>query len=254
MSSRPNLPVLALLWAALSGPVLAEAPAVPAGLREMLQTRYPGTAFGAVQSTPWPGVYEVALGSQLAYVDATGQYFIFGHLFDLQAQRDLTSERLERTARVDVASLPLQDSLREVRGTGARTLIVFSDPDCPFCRKLESELKALANVTLHTFLMPLASLHPQARARAIAIWCSSDRNRAWQAAMLRNETPKAKDCPNPVDRNIALGERLGITGTPTLIAADGRVIQGALSLAQIEAWLMRGSASAEVPAAARPQP
>lgn len=254
MNSSRILPALAVLAAALSGPAPATASPVPVGLKETLQTRYPGTTFGDVQRTPWPGVYEVALGSRLAYVDATGHYFLFGHLFDLQAQRDLTAERLERTARVDVATLPLEDSLKEVRGTGARTLIVFSDPDCPFCRKLETELKALTNVTLHTFLMPLASLHPQARSRAIAIWCSPDRNRAWQSVMLRNETPKAKACPNPVDRNVALGERLGITGTPTLIAADGRVMQGALSLAQIEAWLMRGSASAEGPAAPGPQP
>lgn len=237
------------LATALTLTVIADAPAhaesvpvpIPPGLKEQLQARYPSTRFGTIHPTPWPGVYEVPVGQQIAYVDATGQYFLFGRLFDLQAQRDLTAERMDRTQRIDVSTLPLQDAIKEVRGTGSRTLILFSDPDCPYCRKLDAELKTLNDLTLHTFLLPLPGLHPQARTKAIAIWCSPDRQKAWQA-VLRNETPKAKDCPHPVDRTIDLAQRLGITGTPTLIAADGRVNQGALTRDQLEAWLSRSDA------------
>jgi thiol:disulfide interchange protein DsbC len=138
--------------------------------------------------------------------------------------------------------------LKEVRGTGARTFAVFSDPDCPYCRRLETDMKGLTDVTIYTFLMPIASLHPEARTKAIAVWCAQDRIGAWHALMWSEKTPSSPhltgECAHPVDRNVALGERLGITGTPTLIAADGRVLAGAASASQIEAWLVRSTASA----------
>ncbi len=213
-----------------------------------LQSLYPSTRFGEIRPTPWPGVFEVAMGANLAYVDASGQYFLFGHLYDMKAQRDLTAERKDTLARIDFNALPLADAIKDVRGRGSRTLAIFSDPDCPHCRRLEAELKGLSDVTIHTFLMPIASLHPQARAKAIAVWCTKDRLGAWQALMTRDQVPPSVDCAHPVDRNVALAERLGVTGTPTLVAADGRVLPSAASAEQINAWLSRSTTSAEGPA------
>jgi thiol:disulfide interchange protein DsbC len=136
-------------------------------IAERLQALYPATRFGAVNPTPWPGVFEVVMGANLAYVDESGQYFLFGHLFDMKAQRDLTAERKDALARIDFAALPLADAMKDVRGTGARTLAIFSDPDCPYCLKLETEIKSLTDVTIYTFLMPIASLHPGRAARRL---------------------------------------------------------------------------------------
>jgi hypothetical protein len=162
-------------------------------IAERLQSLYPATRFGAVNTTPWPGVFEVVMGANLAYVDESGQYFLFGHLFDMKAQRDLTAERKDAQTRVDFAALPLADAVKDVRGNGARTLAIFSDPDCPYCLKLETEIKSLTDVTIYTFLMPIASLHPGARSKAIAVWCSRDRVAAWRALMLRDmQTTRAR--------------------------------------------------------------
>lgn len=229
-----------LISAALTVPCAAQtAAATPDSVAAQLKTTYPGTTFGAVSNTQWPGVFEVAVGSNLAYVDGSGQYFMFGHLYDMKAQRDLTAERKDTLTRIDFASLPLADALTEVRGNGKRVLVIFSDPDCPYCKKLEAEIAPLTNVTIHTFLMPIASLHPQAQAKAISVWCAPKRIEAWHALMQRDQALPSKTCVNPIERNIALAERLGISGTPTLIAADGRVLAGAGSLAQIEDWLSR---------------
>lgn len=241
-----------LLGVTLSVSCFAQVGAAPSGsLAERLKTLYPATQFGAVTATPWPGVFEVAMGNNLAYVDETGQFFLFGHLFDMTAQRDLTAERKDSITRIDFAALPLADAIREVRGTGARTFAIFSDPDCPYCRRLEAEMKSLSDVTIYTFLMPIESLHPDARGKAIAVWCSENRVSAWHALMWRDEAVSSPECIHPVDRNVALGERLGIAGTPTLIAEDGRVLPGAASSAQIEAWLGRTAASAVGSAAAK---
>lgn len=252
ISKLRNALCLCLLGASCTLPLPATAQTATAptanSIAERLQSLYPATRFGAVNTTPWPGVFEVVMGANLAYVDESGQYFLFGHLFDMKAQRDLTAERKDAQTRVDFAALPLTDAVKDVRGNGTRTLAIFSDPDCPYCLKLETEIKSLTDVTIYTFLMPIASLHPGARNKAIAVWCSRDRLAAWHALMLRDETSPARECSHPVDRNIALGERLGISGTPTLVAADGRILPGAASSAQIEAWLARATASAEGPA------
>lgn len=232
----------------------AQPPIAPelSSLSQRLHALYPSTRFGEIRPTPWPGVFEVAMGANLAYVDASGQYFLFGHLYDMKAQRDLTAERKDTLARIDFNALPLADAIKDVRGRGSRALAIFSDPDCPHCRRLEAELKGLSDVTIHTFLMPIASLHPQARAKAIAVWCAKDRLGAWQALMTRDQVPPSADCAHPVDRNVALAERLGVTGTPTLVAADGRVLPGAASAEQINAWLSRSTTSAEGPAPGNP--
>lgn len=222
--------------------------------RETLETRYPGMTFSTPVPTPWPGVFEVKMGPRTVYTDATGRYFLFGHLVDMTAQRDLTEERERTSHRIDFATLPLADAIRTVRGDGSRVIAVFSDPDCPYCRRLETELGKVSNLTVHTFLFPIASLHPKARDLAIRVWCSPDRSIAWQILMATDTPPKARTCTHPVDRNVALAKRLHIDATPTLIAADGRVLQGAANAAQIEAWLQRTAASAhtDVPKEVRP--
>jgi thiol:disulfide interchange protein DsbC len=68
-----------------------------------------------------------------------------------------------RQQRIAFDTLPLADAIKTVRGKGERVIAVFSDPDCPFCRRLETELDKLDNVTLYTFLYPLEGLHPEAK-------------------------------------------------------------------------------------------
>ncbi len=244
MTIKLTTPLAALaLSTLLAAPSIAQDHASTEPVAERLKTLYPATRFGEIHPTPWPGVFEVAMGKQLAYVDASGQYFLFGHLFDMKTQLDLTAERKARLARIDFAQLPLTDALKEVRGNGSRVLAIFSDPDCPYCRKLEADIKPLTDVTIYTFLMPLTSIHPQARDKAIAVWCADDRTSAWRSLMHRGRSPATRECAHPVDRTLALAERLGISGTPTLIASDGRLLAGAVGLPQIEAWLDKPGAA-----------
>jgi thiol:disulfide interchange protein DsbC len=230
---------------ALSAASSAPTSAATSAMGNRLQALYPSTRFGAINPTPWPGVFEVVMGANLAYVDESGQYFLFGHLYDMKSQRDLSAERKDSIATIDFDALPLADAMKEVRGNGSRVLAIFSDPDCPYCQKLESDIRDLTNVTIYTFLMPLVSLHPAAHSKAVSIWCASDRTAAWHAMMWRGEAVPQAECPHPVHRNVALAERLGINGTPTLIALDGRMLPGAASKEQIEAWLQRSVASAQ---------
>jgi len=220
---------------------VSAAHAQTADVAAALKQLYPATSFDSVFATPVPGLSEVVMGGNVAYVDASGRYFLFGRLFDMQAQRDLTAERIEHATSVDFSALLVDAAILTVRGSGARKLAVFSDPDCPHCRSLERELARLEDVTIYTFLYPLEALHPEARARAIAVWCAPDRTKAWSELMLRGIAPTPGSCDHPVDRNLALGSRLRVQGTPTLFAGDGRRHVGAQSAEELEAWL-RGTA------------
>lgn len=211
-----------------------------ARIEATLKTNYPATEFRDILATPLSGIYEVTMGRNVAYVGADVRHFLFGHLYDMQTQRDLTAERLEQARRIDFASLPLGDAIETVRGDGSRRLAVFSDPDCPYCKQLEKALTKLDNVTIHTFLYPLDELHPAARANAIAVWCAQDRTAAWKALMMDGKPPRSADCLHPIDRNIALARKLGVDGTPVLFDTQGRRLAGAAPVDRIEAFLAAG--------------
>ena len=231
MSFKPLLLLLSLTLSAAHATENVEA--MTARLKQM----YPATRIERVDPSEVPALYEVVMGQNVAYTDASGRYFVFGHLFDMQTQRDLTAERLEKRQRVAVSGLPFADAIKTVRGNGERVLAVFSDPDCPYCQRLEGELEQLDNLTLYTFAYPLEGLHPEAKDKAVSVWCAPDRARAWAELMKSGKAPDKRSCDHPVDRNIALAQRLGIQGTPTLLSADGRMLPGAASSERIEQWL-----------------
>jgi thiol:disulfide interchange protein DsbC len=233
--------ILAAATAALSSLAFAEPGSTPASpdVVAKLKSLYPNTGFNAINATAMPGITEVVMGENVAYVDATGRYFLFGHLYDMQAGRDLTAEKAELGSRIDFSALPLKDAIVNVQGTGRRKLAVFSDPDCPFCKRLAPDLATLKDVTIYTFLMPLEELHPDARNKALAVWCAKDRSAVWLGLMERGVLPKShgKCESNPLQRNAELAKRLGVNGTPALFAEDGRRLAGAASASRLEAFL-----------------
>ena len=222
---------------ALMLPMAAQADDGAESLEKRLKDLYPATRIERVQTSEIPAVYEVTMGKNSAYTDATGRYFVFGHLYDMKTQRDLTAERMEKQQRIDFSQLPLGDAIKTVRGKGERVLAVFSDPDCPYCKRLEAELDKLDNVTLYIFPYPLEGLHPEAVDKAVAVWCAPDRASAWADLMKTGKVPAKRDCENPIQRNIQLAQRLGINGTPTMVFADGRMLPGAATSDRIEQWL-----------------
>jgi thiol:disulfide interchange protein DsbC len=188
------------------------------------------------------GILEVLMeDNRIIYVETSGKHLFNGHLFDLDAHEDLTERRIEALTRIDVKQLPLADAFDIVHGDGKRQLYLFEDPDCPYCRKFEEQLAKINNVTLHIFLFPLTSIHPHAYEHALGVWCAKDRQKTWADKMMKGiDPPAVAKCANPIDRNLSLGDKIHIDGTPTIVFADGRVRAGMMSAEDLEHMLGGG--------------
>lgn len=235
----------AALWCLV---VTAQVPAKEAAQNEALsafaarfKATNPSTRIDSIAMSTIPGLYEVVMGKNVAYVEPSGRYALFGHIFDMQERRDLTADRKAVLDKVDVKSFPTELAIRHVRGTGARVLYVFSDPQCGFCKALEQALASVDDITVYTFLTPI--LGADSKKLASAIWCSASPADAWSAWMLKGEQPVAATttCAAGTDAVTRLAQSLDVAATPTLFSGDGRKSAGAMSTQQLVAWLGAGA-------------
>ncbi|MFQ5581589.1 MAG: DsbC family protein [Mariprofundaceae bacterium] len=193
----------------------------------------------AIRPAPIEGLYEIQSGKNLYYTDRDGRHLIAGgHIFNTSTKEDLTAARLEEINRIDWSVLPLDKAIVSGDPNGLE-MAVFTDPDCPYCRKLEIELDQLQGIKVYTFLYPLTKLHPKARGKAESIWCAKDQHKALKQIMLENKSLPKTSCETPIDALQLIGQQLNIHGTPTMIARDGRIFAGMKQAAQIKEWLRK---------------
>lgn len=232
----------ALLAAAGALALTVSAHAQEADIRKALAERIPQMdKIDEVRPTPMKGLFEVRIGTDLFYTDAKGNYVIQGELIDTKARRNLTEDRIAKLTAVDFAALPLKDAFTIVRGDGKRKVAVFEDPNCGYCKRFERDMQNVDNVTVYLFLYPILS--PDSAEKSRNIWCSKDRVAAWQDMMVRDKTVPAASCDtSAIQRNLAFGRQYKITGTPTLIFANGTRVPGAIGSADVEKRLAEASA------------
>ena len=224
---------------ALSMPSLADEASVKKAVEGKL-----GGAVTSVTKTPYLGLYEVYVDGQIVYTDEKVSALLLGALIDGKTMKNVTDGRMQKLTAIKFADLPLALAVKQVRGDGKRVLATFEDPNCGYCKKMAREIAKLDNVTIYTFLYPLESLHPEAKTKAVSVWCAPNKAKAWSELMLAGKKPKLVACNNPVNDNLVLGSKLGVVGTPTLIAADGRVLPGSAPAEKIDQWLNAGKPAA----------
>ena len=215
-----------------------------ATIRKALAERIPQMEkIDEVRATAMPGLYEVRIGTDLFYSDAKGNYLIQGELLDTKARRNLTEDRINKLTAVDFSALPLKDAVTIVRGDGKRKLAVFEDPNCGYCKRFERDLQNVDNVTVYLFLYPILS--PDSAEKSRNIWCAKDKATTWHDFMLRDKAPNTASCDtSALQRNLAFGKKYKITGTPTLIFANGARAPGAISAQDVEKRLAEAGGTA----------
>jgi thiol:disulfide interchange protein DsbC len=179
------------------------------------------------------------VGTEVLYADENGDHIFQGELIATKTRANLTEARIAKLTQIDFASLPLKDAILIKQGSGARRIVVFGDPNCGYCKRLERDLVALKDVTIYTFLYPI--LGPDSNAKSRDIWCARDRGKVWRSWMVDGNAPTKAAGPcdsSALERNTALGARHRVSGTPAIVFEDGTRAPGALSAEQIETRLM----------------
>jgi thiol:disulfide interchange protein DsbC len=253
-----NLPIACLLLA-IALPASAQDTAKSdaaakdlAAVKQALEAKFPGAPISNVSKSPYFGLFEAQIDDRTVYTDNKVNYVIVGSVYDTATRTNLTEQRMKRMNRIAWDSLPLELAIKKVKGDGSRKLAIFSDADCPYCKRLESEMKGLDNVTVYTFLFPIDQLHPDSARKSAMIWCSPDKIKAWDDWFSSGKLPDNKgDCPTPIAQTALLGQKYHVNATPTLVFADGSITPGALPLDQIEAEMAQAAAEVKKSPVAR---
>lgn len=239
-----TLSLASMAWAQATPEVQPASPAVTATVKKSVEGWLKGRfKVDAVNKTPMPGMVEVLIGTDLLYADEKGSFaFVDGQLIQLKTGQNLTAARQEALQSIDFKALPLELAMKTVRGKGSdpqRTIVVFEDPYCTFCKRYRAVLLSLDNVTIYTYFYPIIRAESTAVSRNA--WCAKDREAAWEDWMLSGKEPPAAPagCDFPKDKILALGQKLNVQATPTTFVPSGKRLQGALAAAALEEALKR---------------
>jgi thiol:disulfide interchange protein DsbC len=221
-----------LLIGLMAALAVCQAAADETSVKQAVQARF-GVKVDEVSKTPYGGLYEVRIGEDIVYTDDRVTFLLVGSLVDAKTRENVTEARKEKLSTIKFSELPLEAAIKTVRGNGKGALAVFADPNCGYCRRFEADLASMTDVTIYTFLYPIldAMNNGDSMRKSRAIWCARDRSKAWFDLMLRGVAPPAGNhCDTAVlQRNLELGKKLGIHGTPTSFVASGQRVVGARS-------------------------
>ena len=202
-------------------------------ITDKLKASRPDLNFGAVEATPIKGLYLVRVnGTQFFYVGETGEYIVTGDMYraspglfvpvkDLAAA-NIRKNRMAGVSRDDTIVFPAADETKAV-------LYVFTDVDCHYCRKLHNEsvpALTLQGVEVRYLAYPRAGLNSESYRKVVSAWCAKDKQKALSDLKNRQSIPENICDNNPVAAQYALGQEVGVTGTPALIMEDGTLLPG----------------------------
>ena len=196
-------------------------------LKKVLSDLVPGKTPDRLEPSPLPGLYQAVYGPQVFYVSKDGRFVVDGDVVDVKQGKNLTEDlraagRLKLIDSVDPANMIIFAPAHV-----KHVVTVFTDVDCPYCRKLHSQIDEYNRygIEIRYLAFPRTGLNTPSYYKAVSVWCAADRKKAITEAKLGEPVP-ARKCSSPVDGQLALAGELGISGTPTLILEDGRVLPG----------------------------
>jgi thiol:disulfide interchange protein DsbC len=217
-------------------PAAKASDAKPAGdPRAIIAAKFPGVKPEEIKPAPIPGMYEVAMGADTAYVSADGKYLINGDLYQIDSRTNLTEANRSDMRRKAIAKLDERDMIIFSPAAPKYTVTVFTDVECAYCRKLHSEIAEINKLGVRVRYMayPRAGPGTDDWHKMESVWCSKDRKSAITHAK-QGEDVKSPDCgTTPVAKQYALGEKIGVNGTPAVFTDSGDYIGGYLPAAKM---------------------
>lgn len=181
----------------------------------------------AISETPIPGILQVQMNNDIVYTSADGDYLLQGPLYEVESRVNLTDRARAVVRREKLEHLDDAQSIDFAPEGSDYDLLVFTDIDCGYCRKLHSQIAEYMEqgIAIHYLAFPRAGIGSPSYNTAVSVWCADDRQGALTAAKAGEEIEPLQ-CENPVAEQYQLGLDLGVTGTPALLTADGSMIPG----------------------------
>jgi thiol:disulfide interchange protein DsbC len=212
--------------------------------RVELASKIPGAKPDDLRQSPIPGIYQLTKGADIAYVTDDGKYAITGDLYDIASNDNLT-EKTRRAERVKlIGAVPESQMVVFAPKDPKYTVTVFTDVDCGYCRKLHSQIADYNRLGIKVRYMfyPRSGPNTESWEKAEQVWCSANRGEALTKAK-RDEALKAPThCSgSPVAREYALGQDVGVQGTPSIVLDDGEMLGGYLPPAMLAQHLKKRS-------------
>lgn len=231
--------------ALLSSPVLAGDSELER-IKTNLAKIFPEAAQGTLRASPVPGLYELTLDAQVYYVSADGKHLVLGDLIDVGARANLTEKTRQKLVSKLLGDVADADAIVISPRRPRHSIHVFTDVDCPYCARFHQDVPELnrRGIKVRYLMYPRAGAGSETWRRSVAVWCAADRVKAIGVAKNGGRLDM-KSCNNPVDRHYRLGERLGISGTPTIFLENGKKIPGYIPAAQLAAIVDQQAAGGE---------
>ncbi|MFQ5658948.1 MAG: DsbC family protein [Gammaproteobacteria bacterium] len=223
--------ILFLLFSSVLVPLYAESTAPEQPVTETITTAlkgvFPDLEVTRIRKSRIDGLYEVMLGPEVIYVSGDGRFLFQGNLLDLQQHRNLSEEQ-RKNARVDLLrNIPKNEFIEFAPEHVKHTIYVFTDITCPYCQRLHKDMPTLnkLGIAVRYLAFPRAGVPSRTYEDMESVWCAADRNKALTDAKLGKKV-KSKQCNNPVAHQFALGQAMGVRGTPAIYLENGRELPG----------------------------
>jgi thiol:disulfide interchange protein DsbC len=220
-------------------------------IREALGRVIPNIKIDSIKPAPVKGLYEVLVGTQMMYVTGDGRYYFDGRIVDLVNREDVTEPRLSGARKKLVDGVGENEMvIFEPSTKPTHTVTVFTDVECGYCRKLHSQIAEYGKegIRVRYLFYPRAGKGSPAYQEAVSVWCAGaeDARRTALTAVKAGQTIAEKTCTNPVDQHMAVGEELGLRGTPAIVTETGEMIPGYVPPKQLAAQLAGKAANTAV--------
>jgi thiol:disulfide interchange protein DsbC len=211
--------------------VPAEGPvddATAAKVRAAIKKAYPDEAPEYIGYSSFPGILEVFIKGQVVFVSSDGNYLMHG-VYDIANQRDLSQSGAMPSRRLSILQeIPAsQRIIFAPSGYIKHTVTVFTDVECGFCQKLHKDIAEYnkLGIAVEYLAYPRAGMGSPDAAKMQSVWCSKDRRKAMTDAKSGIAIPRLS-CADPIAKHREIGERIGLRGTPMIIATDGVALAG----------------------------
>lgn len=196
-------------------------------VQEAIRSIAPNVDQVAVAETPIPGIYEVHVGSEVVYMSEDAKYLMQGRMIELETRLDLTERAKAKNRQTVMKDIDRAGQIVFAPDDPVHELIVFTDIDCGYCRRLHGQIDEYnqQGIAVRYMMFPRAGSDSHSFEKAVSVWCAEDSRSAMTYAKQGNE-PDPLQCDNPIQEQYELGIAMGVTGTPALFTADGTHIPG----------------------------